>query len=171
MAENHDVEVEEACRQQGCWRALLGGAVVSRIWTRRAWGSFSLGKRARITRRRHERARRAQRCSLTFRRVWWHRTAGPGKDTRLLGGLAVAAAKTHLSPKNRCRAPAFAGALTKGHSLVDQPYLQILRQPCKSALDFLGRATCGGSRALRGARLGKIQECHHLGVRQGFLFQ
>ena len=41
---------------------------------------------------------------------------GPGKDTRLPGGLAVAAAKTHLSPKNRCQAPAFAGALTKRHS-------------------------------------------------------
>src|ERR1035437_6572954 len=48
--------------------------------------------------------------------------AGPGKDTRLPGGLAVAAAKTHLNPKNRCQAPAFAGALTKRHSIGDKRY-------------------------------------------------
>ena len=43
--------------------------------------------------------------------------SGYPEDTRLLGGLAVTAAKTHLNPKNRWQAPAFGGALTKRHSI------------------------------------------------------
>src|ERR1035437_9841617 len=59
MTENHTVEMEEAYRQRGCWRALLGGVAVSRIWTHRALCSFRLGKQAQITRRRHGRITRA----------------------------------------------------------------------------------------------------------------
>jgi hypothetical protein len=43
----------------------------------------------------------------------------------------VAAAKTHLSPKNRCQAPAFAGALTKRHSILD-PSLPADNSPLSS---------------------------------------
>ena len=85
---------------------------------------------------------------------------GQGKTLDFPAVWRLPPPKTHLSPKNRCHAPAFAGALTKRHSIADKRHYgeataRLLGGPREGLVQgtccALGRGTSVRARRLRTA--------------------